>query len=201
MVMMSLKMDYRLLISQQNQKEIGLLPIVNITKINVNEIPLRPVLLIENTVLITLMRHVLPIANTVLIILKKSGKGEILLRHVHTVANTVLIILKKSGKGVILLRHVHPQKNTVLITLSFTALRLAENPGVESTHDSNQFVNNGTLTARADFAANFGLNRLKPVYARNAARTVYYGGTKRRLNWLLSHFLMNWRKVSFPLIL
>jgi hypothetical protein len=131
----------------------------------------------------------------------KTNVNEILLRHALLIANTVLIILKKSGKGVILLRHVHPQKSTVLITLSFTALRLAENPGVESTHDSNQFVNNGTLTARADFAANFGLNRLKPVYARNAAKTVYYGGTKRRLNWLLSHFLMNWRKVSFPLIL
>ena len=173
--MMSLKMDHRLLISQQNQKEIGLLPIVNITKINVNEIPLRHVLLIENTVLITLMRHVLPIANTVLIILKKSGKGEILLRHVHTVANTVLIILKKSGKGVILLRHVHPQKGTVLITLSFTALRLAENPGVESTHDSNQFVNSGILTIPANIAGKFGLSRLKLAFERNAVRMASYG--------------------------
>ena len=154
--MMSLKMDYRLLISQQNQKEIRQPPIVNITKINVNEIPLRHVLLIENTVLITLMRHVLPIANTVLIILKKSGKGEILLRHVHTVANTVLIILKKSGKGVILLLHVLPIADTVPVTLLLAALSLAEKQGEESTHDSSQSVNNGTLTAHADFAPKFG---------------------------------------------
>jgi hypothetical protein len=141
MVMMSLKMDYRLLISQQNQKEIGQPPIVNITKTNVNEI---------------LLRHVLLIANTVLIILKKSGKGEILLQHGHTVANTVLIILKKSGKGEILLQHVPPIADTVPVNLLLAARSLAEKRGVESTPNSSQFVNSGTLTAHADFAAKCG---------------------------------------------
>ena len=65
--MLSLNMDDWLLISQKNQKEIRLHTIVNITKTNANEIPLR---------------HVLLQANTVLIILKKSNKGVILLRHV-----------------------------------------------------------------------------------------------------------------------
>ena len=132
MVMMSLKMDDRLLRSQQNQKEIGQPPIVNTTKTNVNEIPLRHVLLIENIVLITLMRHVLPIANTVLTILKKSGKGEIMWQHVPPIADTVPV------------------------TLLLAVLSLAEKPGVESTHDSSQSVNNGTLTAHADFAASSG---------------------------------------------
>ena len=78
MVMMSLKMDDRLLISQQNQKEIGLHTIVNITKTNANEIPLQ---------------HALLQANIVQIIQKKSGKGEILLQHVPPIADTVPVTL------------------------------------------------------------------------------------------------------------
>ena len=99
--MMSLKMDYRLLISQQNQKEIGLLPIVNITKTSVNEILLRHVLLIENTVLITLMRPVLLIENTGIITL---------VRHLLLLSDTVLttpllaalkLAGRKTGDGVL----------------------------------------------------------------------------------------------------
>jgi hypothetical protein len=63
----------------------------------------------------------------------------------------------------------------VLITLSFTALRLAENPGVESTHDSNQFVNSGILTIPANIAGKFGLSRLKLAFERNAVRMASYG--------------------------
>ena len=64
--MMSLKTDDRLLISQRNQEKIGLIPIESIMKTNVNEIRLRHVLLIANTVQITLLRCVLPLADTVL---------------------------------------------------------------------------------------------------------------------------------------
>jgi hypothetical protein len=109
---------------------------------------------------------------------------------VHTVANTVLIILKKSGKREILLQHVLPIADTVPVNLLLAALSLAEKQGVESTPDSGQSVNNGTLTAHADFAPIFGSNRLKQAFARNAVKMVCYGGTNL-LNWCLSHFLMN----------